>query len=141
VKTRDRVLRLPPADRRLRVEAFVLVAIAHVAVRVLSFATVRRLVAWAARPASARPPVRPAAVRRAVEAAARALPGSTCLMTGLAAHVLLARGGRPSRLSIGIAPESKLRAHAWVESRSEVVVGGRARPGYRPVFSIEAAPR
>ena len=133
-----RFLRLPAPERRLLVEAVVLVALAQVVVRTLSFASVRRLVARVARPAPGRERTDPAAVRRAVEAAGRVLPRSTCLMTGLAAHVMLARGGCPSRLSIGIARSASLRAHAWVESRNEMVVGGRERARYRPVFSIEA---
>ena len=144
MKRLRRFLRLPARERRLLIEAVCLVALAHVAVRTLSFASVRALVRRAARPSRGRGLADPAAVRRAVETAARLLPRSTCLMAGLAAHVLLARGGCPSRLSIGVigvAPAASFRAHAWVETRDEMVVGGRERAGYRPVFSIEAVTR
>ena len=134
-----RFLGLPAPQQRLLAEACFLVALAHVAVRVLSFATLRRLARRAARPARGRRAADPAAVRRAVETAGRVLPRSTCLMTGLAAHVLLARGGCPSRLWIGVAPSPSLRAHAWVESRNQVIVGGTQKGGVlRSATAIEA---
>ena len=69
-------------------------------------------------PASAR------SVRRAVDRAARTIPGSACLAQALTAEVLLRRAGQPVRLSIGVAPDGQpLDAHAWVESAGVLVTG------------------
>ena len=68
-----------------------------------------------------------AAVRWAVEAAARHLPISlTCLPQAFAASwMLMARGGRPL-LHYGVAKrENCFEAHAWVEQDGKPVVGHR----------------
>ena len=62
----------------------------------------------------------------AVAAASRCVPVATCLVQALAAQVLLGRRGHPVELHIGVArgARGRLEAHAWVESRGRVVIGG-----------------
>lgn len=87
-------------------------------------------------------PARARAVRRAVDRAARTIPGSACLAQALTAELLLRRGGQPARVSIGVAPDGKpLDAHAWVESAGVLVTGDSADLGaYRTlvVFGTDA---
>jgi transglutaminase-like putative cysteine protease len=64
------------------------------------------------------------AIRRAVDRAARTLPGSDCLPQALTAELMLRRAGLPTRVSIGVASDGQLlSAHAWVESAGFLVTG------------------
>jgi hypothetical protein len=52
-----------------------------------------------------------------------------CLPQALAARWLLGRAGYPTDLRIGIAPDKIGKAafaHAWLEEKGRVVLGGRA---------------
>ena len=61
-----------------------------------------------------------------VAAAARLVPGASCLTQALAGQYLLAREGNASKISIGIekGTGSELKAHAWLMSGSHIVLGG-----------------
>ncbi|AZO60058.1 MAG: lasso peptide biosynthesis B2 protein [Mesorhizobium sp.] len=61
-----------------------------------------------------------------VAAAARYVPGASCLTQALAGQYLLARQGKASTISIGIArdPGADLKAHAWLISGDHIVLGG-----------------
>ncbi|WP_246685843.1 lasso peptide biosynthesis B2 protein [Mesorhizobium sp. B2-4-6] len=61
-----------------------------------------------------------------VAAAARLVPGASCLTQALAGQYLLARQGSASRISIGIekGTGSELKAHAWLMSGNHIVLGG-----------------
>lgn len=61
-----------------------------------------------------------------VAAAARYVPGASCLTQALAGQYLLARQGKASTISIGIARDSgaDLKAHAWLISGDHIVLGG-----------------
>jgi len=107
-------------------EAFVMLAIAKLAVRVVPSS---RLFAWADRA--------PSRVRRfAVDEAewvswavetlgARPWMNALCLPRALAAHAMLRRRGIASKLCLGVARQDRaLIAHAWVEIGGDKVVGG-----------------
>ncbi|CDX26554.1 conserved hypothetical protein [Mesorhizobium sp. ORS 3324] len=61
-----------------------------------------------------------------VAAAARFVPGSSCLTQALAGHYLLARQGNASKIRIGIerGTGAQLKAHAWLVSGNHIVLGG-----------------
>jgi hypothetical protein len=68
----------------------------------------------------------------AVATAAALLPAeNSCLADALTAHWLLEAGGCPSRIRFGVAATSRhaLRAHAWVEANSGIVVGAAGTAG------------
>ena len=48
-----------------------------------------------------------------------------CFPQALAAHVILTKKGVPSRIQIGVArgENGDFEAHAWVESRNQIVIG------------------
>lgn len=78
-------------------------------------------------------------VGRAVEEAARHLPGETlCLVRALAASRMLDRRRIHNRLVLGVARsgEDRLAAHAWVEVAGQVVVGESGRVGYSELVSF-----
>ena len=120
----ERFFRLPPADRRLLVRSLLLLAATRVALWVLPFQTVRRLLARTARPKpAARTPTE--RITWAIGVAQRVIPSATCLPQALVGEALLTRAGHRFELRIGVAktPEGGLHAHAWIESDGRVVVG------------------
>ncbi|TPI48799.1 lasso peptide biosynthesis B2 protein [Mesorhizobium sp. B2-9-1] len=64
-----------------------------------------------------------------VAAAARLVPGASCLTQALAGQYLLARQGSASKISIGIeqGTGSELKAHAWLMSGNHIVLGGSVK--------------
>lgn len=61
-----------------------------------------------------------------VAAAARFVPGATCLTQALSGQYLLARKGNASNIRIGIerGTGEQLKAHAWLVSDNQIVLGG-----------------
>lgn len=121
-----RFFALERGDRWLIVEALLLVGLVQAGLRILSFAILQRLLAAAKRVRGrARP--RPARIAWAVNAAARLVPGRTCLTDALAADVMLCRRGYQSLLRIGVKKRAggagPLEAHAWVECDGSIVAG------------------
>ncbi|MBZ9813102.1 lasso peptide biosynthesis B2 protein [Mesorhizobium sp. CA7] len=101
------------------------VSVVRLALTLSSYNRVRRLVTamHARRDASV------ADLRRVawgVAAAARLVPGASCLTQALAGQYLLARQGSASKISIGIerGTGSELKAHAWLMSGNHIVLGG-----------------
>lgn len=113
-------------ERRLLLEAVMLLALVRLGLRLLPFRAVRGLLARFG--AGAGTAAAGADVTRrvlwAVNAASRPA-GVTCLPRALAAHTLLARRGLASDLRIGVTrrPGSPLEAHAWVEAGGGVLIG------------------
>ena len=72
----------------------------------------------------------------AIRAAARLIPGSTCLIQALAAQALLIRYGHSARLNIGVmkGEQPSFVAHAWVTCEDAVVVGGAEVESYILLF-------
>jgi hypothetical protein len=76
-----------------------------------------------------------------VEAAGRRLLSrNPCLPKALAVLVLFRRAGVDAELRLGVAREDgrSVRAHAWVESEGEVVIGGDVPlADYTPLPTLE----
>ena len=76
------------------------------------------------------------AVRRAILRVARRLPWqSSCLVSALAARMMLRRRRLPSLLHLGVqsADATALSAHAWLKCGEIDVVGVENAPGFTPV--------
>ena len=136
-------LLLPTPDRWLLIKAALLLEAIQLGLRLLPFRTMSRLLSRAAeatarlRPADHTSPER---VGWAVEAASRHTPGlKTCLPQALAAQVLLTQHRHPALLHIGVArgERGQFQAHAWVESRGKVVIGGAELERYKPLAVLE----
>lgn len=127
-----RLSRLPTVERRLLIEATLLLGAIRPGLRQLPFQTVRRLLSRVARePAGPSPAIPPSTeqIVWAVTVAGRYVPKvgtGVCLTEALAAQTMLARRELPALLRIRLikGEESRLQAHAWVESGGEVVIGG-----------------
>ena len=130
-----RLASLPSVDRRELFRAAVVLISARLALWLLPFRTMRPLT-------SALAGVKPGrknmteiqamiCVAWAVAVAGRLVPAATCLVRAMAAQILLARHGVESTLRLGAtrAGSGEFRAHAWLECRGQVVVGGAESPG------------
>ncbi len=115
---------LPAWERRLLLRAIATLGVARLTLKLLPFARVRRLLT--PRPGgSAQPNITPLAVRWAITHAQRIIPDATCLPQAVTAEALLARGGHPAVLRIGVTKRAAkgFVAHAWVESGNRIIVG------------------
>jgi hypothetical protein len=119
-------------DRRLVLEAAIVLAVVWVGLWVLSFARVRGLIdRYAHQPRVSLDQARPAVGRIgwAVSAVAHRSPvPMTCLRQALAADAILRRRGFVSQLRFGVQLHRNnsfrsLEAHAWVECEGAIVVG------------------
>ena len=120
---------LTATERQLVTEAAILVLGIRTGLHVMAFPTLRRRLDACA-PA---PPQSVADIARAVSAAGRHLPGTTCLPEALAAYTMLRRRGHAPVFRLGVRDggASVVDAHAWVECDGAVVVGSMdARAGY-----------
>ena len=140
MKTLLRFLRLRPAERRLLLEALLLLWMSRFGLWVLSLQALQRSVARLARPRAALQE-RECPVERiiwAVRAASRYGPRATCLSEALAARILLGRRGHASRLHIGVARDEakEFRAHAWLECQGAIVMGGSEAARYAPLVVL-----
>ncbi|HEU4993250.1 MAG TPA: lasso peptide biosynthesis B2 protein [Gemmatimonadaceae bacterium] len=119
-----KLLRLPPAERRLLIRSLRLVAQARLALWLLPFNVARRWLARSARKAS-RLDTSVERIGWAISVAKDFVPRANCLPQGLAAESLLIRGGHPVELRIGVVKDARgrLEAHMWVESSGTLVVG------------------
>lgn len=120
----NKFFRLPGADRSLLVRSMVLVGTARLALWVLPFNVVRRMLS---RPVhrSSGAHATTEKIGWAISVAKRFVPRGNCLPQALAAESLLRRSGHPVELRIGVAKtdQGRLEAHAWVESGGRLVVG------------------
>lgn len=122
-----RFLRFPPRERRLLIQATVLLTLVRAGLPLLPFRVLLRLTRGMERPVRPRRggdiPVH--CITWAVRRASRLIPGATCLTQALTGRVLLARAGHPSELRIGVrkSPAAGFEAHAWLEHEGEVVLG------------------
>jgi hypothetical protein len=109
-----RYLRLPPSRKRLLHAAFARLIFARIGLIFLPLPTLQRRFSQVRKHDLAGTSLE--ALRWAVLAVARRIPGTRCLPRALALHALMARAGLPARLCIGVAKESDsaLAAHAWV---------------------------
>ncbi len=139
----NKLLALPKSERILLVKAALILSGIGLGLRMIPFASIRRLVTGLSEPPRSSGRANrfsPDKIAWAVTTASRHVPGAhKCLSQALAVRLLLGRQGYPASLRIGVAKseEGWLQAHAWVESGGEVVVGGAEHDRYMPLPSLE----
>ena len=117
------------AERRLLVEALVVLTATRIALSVLPDT---RLRSWLRRSPAVRKPrgaaPAPREIVEAVQAAARDVRGADCFAQALATRFLLARKGHPAtiRISVGRSTGDRLIAHAWVATHDTTASCGAA---------------
>jgi len=74
-----------------------------------------------------------------VTVVSRYIPRATCLAQALTTQFLLQQGGHQAYLHIGIAEteEGGIKAHAWVESRGRILIGGFEMNRYTHLLALE----
>ena len=136
-----RFFELSSVERRLLLKAALVLVAARLGLWLLPLRRLRGLLARAAHPSADAHVAAPSALERvvwAIEAAARSIPKSTCLVKALAAQVLLGRAGYPARLHVGVANQDKgFEAHAWLECEGKIVIGEPEPGHYSPLLTLE----
>ena len=113
---------------------FLVLAGVRLALAVLPFFLVARLVARLSSRRRWLPARRAADVARRVARVAALVPGAACLPQAQAAARLLSWHGHPSVVRIGVCREGRdVVAHAWVEHAGQVVLGGPDVSRYVPL--------
>ena len=129
MKRLRKFLSLTPSDRVLLINALLLLGAIRLGLKLLPFETLRRLLARMAQPIRTLQEAEKASVDKvawAVMVASHYIPGARCLAQALATQVLLERRGYPTQLRIGFTRDKggQMSAHAWVESKGRVAIGG-----------------
>jgi len=136
--------RLSRRERRLAMKSMLLVALVRLGLWLIPFRTIQRVCAYFGRPGGSGSAAGTREIVWAVRLASRYVPRSTCLVQALAAQILLGRHGHAGQVHIGVALDEKLgfRAHAWVESEGEVLIGGSEElDGYAPMLVLDGSTR
>ena len=125
----SKFLRLDAVDQRLLMKATILAWTVRLGLWVFPFRVLRQLLVKLTPSSNASRRTERVPVQRivwAVMVACRCLPAATCLTQALVTKVLLAGYGYPAIVRLGVARSEtgELQAHAWVESRGMVVIGG-----------------
>jgi hypothetical protein len=110
--------------RRLLVHALMLVLVVRIGLWILPFRVLHRaVVTRGSRRSGGSHPVE--AITWAITAAAHRVPRASCLTQALAGMLLLSANGHPAMLRIGVAKKEDggLRAHAWIDSGGETILG------------------
>jgi len=131
-------LSLPAGERRLLLEAALLLEGVKLGAKLIPFRSLRRLLDLAAR-LRREDGLTVSEVVRAVELMSLRTPGlKTCLARALALRLMLVRRGHPATLRIGVIkePGKEFQAHAWVESGGEVVIGDYELERYSPLLAL-----
>ena len=121
-------LNLPREERALFVRSLFLMMGVRIGLRVLPFNRILRWLNGSRRPPLSTEPDFQSVKRvvRYVEKAGDRM-NATCLERAVAVQYLLARGGHPAVLRIGVQPPKggRLLAHAWIEYYGKVIIGGK----------------
>jgi hypothetical protein len=144
-----RLRALDRIDRRLVVEAALLLTFVSIALEIVRFPRLRKMLdryaGVAGRGTLADDPA--TRIARSIERSSRHLRlRTTCLVQALAADAMLRRRGIPSILHLGVLGQrpngGRLEAHAWVESDGVTVTGRTPRlPEYVELSTTRTAQR
>ncbi|MEJ2649821.1 MAG: lasso peptide biosynthesis B2 protein [Sedimentisphaerales bacterium] len=122
-------LSLSPDERKLFIQvSFTLIAF-RAALRLIPFKKLLRLIDRF-KPAPVSTDLDALYKERYVRAVSRAgnhvLRNNVCLPQALAVYTMLKRHGESAQLQIGVRKDDRgdLKAHAWVENRGQVLIGG-----------------
>lgn len=124
-------------------EAFVVLALARLAIAAVNFKRVERLTVRLVRRLAPSPqdgtPEDDAKLGRAVRRAALLVPGAKCLAQATAAMVVAARHNRRSRMTIGVklGASEAFGAHAWLETPHGIPVGGDEAAQFAPLLTVD----
>ena len=124
-----RYRQLSTPERKLFFRALLLAAVVRISLCLLPFRLTWRWVGQIRKPVCGERELDRRTISQvtwSVEAAARRIPGATCLTQGITTQILLGRMGQPTDLRLGVArkPDGAFEAHAWVELNGRIIKGG-----------------
>ena len=135
--------RLSSSQRRLVITSAALLVLVRAGLRIFPYQKVNdRLEQWARHGPVQEVEPDPIAdiatadnIAWAVTSAAARIPGTTCLPRALVGRYLLVRAGCPATIHFGTnkGSDGAFAAHAWLESRDRVLLGGETRLDYIPL--------
>lgn len=137
-----RLLRLSRSNQLILVEAFLILASASLAIKLVPFRRTVAMVSTRPRQGGHSAPERDriiAQCRWAVVALARRVPWrAVCFQRGLALHLMLRRRGIDSVLHYGVDQSEGhgLRAHVWISAGGRIVLGGEEAPQFACLASF-----
>lgn len=128
--------RLSGRERRVFLQAWLLLLLAGLALRLFPFSTVLRYFNPACGAPAANLSLPVARVAWLVERAGGYCPlGTSCLKETLVLSRLLARRGIPALLRIGVRRQADVfAAHAWLELDGQVILGDKDVRAYTPLL-------
>ncbi len=121
------------------VKAVCVLAAIRIALALMPLRALRDALAWRWRKGSVVPYLAAPTLQQitwATLSAARFMPGVTCLVQALTALRLSNSAGYPVIMYIGTAKEvnGALKAHAWVEYQSQIILGATQGISYTPLL-------
>jgi hypothetical protein len=126
-------VRLDRVERAGAARALGWLIAATVAVRVLSYTAITRLIGRIPAARSSRRAMTPVECATAIRRAARIWPAQ-CLPQAIAGSCLLRRSGRVPTVTLGVAAEGgRVDAHAWLQCDGVTVTGGDVDRHYTPL--------
>jgi hypothetical protein len=136
-------IRLQPGERELVLRTLLLVATIRVALWVMPFKRLQRVVESWNSSEHRRNDLPVGRLVWAVRAASRRIPTASCLTQSLALQCLLTGAGHRSEVRIGVTKdaESGFGAHAWVECAGQPLLSGPEEvERYVQLFMVEGKP-
>jgi hypothetical protein len=128
---------LPVVKRRLALKTFMLIIVVRIALWILPFSWLQEFLnRFTKRKGPGNQETEKAdLIAWAVTTTSSYVPRATCLTQALVAQLLLARAGFPSELHFGVMKDEQgaFKAHAWVESQNQVIVGDIELAKYTPM--------
>ena len=133
-------MRLDSSARALVFATILLMGLVRTALRVAPFRIVKRVAEAGPLTGTRFGKFSEEQVAWAVLLASRYIPKATCLTQALTARLLLTFCGHMNQLHIGVTRDSDFKAHAWIECRRGVLVGGTAgSERFTPILSFRSA--
>ncbi len=128
-----RLPRLRETPTLLRASA--LVCAVRLALWIVPFARLRRVVTFLAHPRlRGQSDYSTDDLSWAVRAVSQYVPRATCLTQALVLHIMLRQEGLPSRIRVGVSKDAgHFEAHAWVESLDQIVIGDSGLQRFTPM--------
>lgn|SRR6266436_705975 len=140
-------IRLQASERRLVLRTLLLVAAIRVALWVLPFQRLQRVLkswnSWERPPILLPNDIPVGRLVWAVRAASRRIPAASCLTQSLALHYLLTHMGHRSEVRIGVTKDTagSFGAHAWVECAGQPLLSDPAEvQRYVQLLTVEGKP-
>lgn len=142
MRSLKRFVQLPRAERSLLFEAAFAVVMVRIMLRCFALANVQRAAVAISTAWRSDNPYAADLIAWATQAAARFVPGATCLRQALTAQALLIRHGYNPRLTIGVRKSEDLsfQAHAWVSCEDQILIGGPEVARYTSLLNLGPLP-